>query len=230
MVDIFDENVPLPPVVFIPLTPALDARQVALIRKRVKKSNSILVWGHHCPWRKSSEVELAGFKLKYPERYARSPLMVNGKVSGESYTVGGFNGNFIASYECPARIEAQKQDKVIGRYANDGKPGLVKRQSNGIEEYINGAPGAFSPGFFRELARRKGVPVWSESDDVVVMAENGLLSVLCETGGRKQIKIPAGFSVSKCLTGQKFTVKNSILTIDAALDFEMFYFKLDKDK
>ena len=156
--------------------------------------------------------------------------MVNGKVAGESYTVDGFNGNFIASYECPARIEAQKQDKVIGRYANDGKPGLIKRQSNGIEEYINGAPGAFSPNFFRELARSKGVPVWSENDNVVVMAENGLLSVLCETGGRHQIKIPAGFSVSKCLTGQKFSVKDGILTIDAALDFEMFYFKLENNK
>ena len=95
-------------------------------------------------------------------------------------------------------------------------------------EYINGAPGAFNPVFFRILARKMGKEVLSDNENVIVLAENGMLSCVCERGGKIVVNIPAGFAVSKSLSGIKYQVRNRKLYFNAKNDFEVQSFKLIK--
>ena len=95
-------------------------------------------------------------------------------------------------------------------------------------EYINGAPGAFNPVFFRTLARKMGKEVLSDNENVIVLAENGMLSCVCERGGKIVVNIPAGFAVSKSLSGIKYQVRNRKLYFNAKNDFEVQSFKLIK--
>ena len=50
---------------------------------------------------------------------------------------------------------ARKNDKILGIYAGDKKAGFIERHVNGVLEFINGAPGAYSPEFFRKLSYPK---------------------------------------------------------------------------
>ena len=233
--DIFDSKLKLPEILYFPLLPEFSSAEISRLRARAEKSGSVIVWGHWRPRDGRRKNNFGGYELEIP---AKNPLAAlvstdpaagkKGFVCGESYTVGGFGGDFTAWYERPVRIRKQPQDKVLAVYANDRKPGLIERNVNGVTEYINGAPGAFNPVFFHTLARKMGKEVLSDNENVIVLAENGMLSCVCERGGKIVVNIPAGFAVSKSLSGIKYQVRNRKLYFNAKNDFEVQSFKLIK--
>ncbi|MBR7104388.1 MAG: beta-galactosidase [Lentisphaeria bacterium] len=234
--DIFDERLKLPKILFFPLIPAFSSEEISRLRDRARKSGSVIVWGHWKSRTGETKTNFAGYGLYVP---AKEPLSLlrsvdpasgvrKGAFSGEAYTVNAFGGRFITWYEKPCRILLQKGDRVLGVYANDGKPGFIRRDVNGSIEYMNGAPGAFAPAFFRTLARAAGTDVLSDNDNVIVMAENGLLTCICERGGRITVTVPAGFRVVASTDGRKYTLRGNKLIFTAADDFEVAGFKLSK--
>ena len=231
--DLFNAKLKLPPILFFPLLPELTEPELAHLRNMVKKSNSVIVWGAWRPFQFRSTGSFGGFDLTIPAKNALSPLICTdaeagstGSVMGESYTVGGFNGNFTAFYEKPCRIKAQPGDVILGVYASDRAPGMLKRSSSGITEYINGAPGAFTPAFFRNLAKKTGAEVLSENNHVIVLAENGMLTCVCERGGEITVNIPKNFRIGSSLSRIPFRVKNNQLTFSVKNDFEVQSFDL----
>lgn len=235
--DIFDPALKLPKIVCFPLLPEFTQEEIARLRARAREAGSVIVWGCWRPRVAASATDFAGFRLSVPPKGALSPLVSaaksitgvkDGTVLGESYTVPSLGGSFTAFYEKPARIEAEKGDRIAAVYLNDGRPGLIGRTRNGVTEYMNGAPGAFSPEFFRILARRQGADVLSDSNDVIVLAENGILTAVCCRGGEITVNIPRGFEVASSLTGMKYQVKDGRLLFRAANDFEVQSFKLAK--
>ena len=235
--DIFDPRLKLPKIVFFPLLPEFTQAEIARLRARARETGSVIVWGAWRPRVAASSTDFAGYALSVPGKGALSPLLSvdrgvtgigDGNVMGESYTVSNLGGNFIAYYEKPARIAAKPGDKIAAVYAADGRPGLIERRVNGVTEYMNGAPGAFSPDFFRILARRQGAEVLSDSSDVIVLAENGMLTVICCRGGEITVNIPRGFEVTSSLSGIGYTVRDGRLRFKAVNDFEVRSFKLRK--
>ncbi len=229
----------LPKILFFPLIPDFSPEELATLRTRAKAAGSLIVWGYYRPFRTGPSATFGGYELHYPPKNALSPLriadaentgMALETIIGESYTVSGINGDFTAFYETPARIAVRSGDKVLAFYSNDRTPGMILREENGIREIINAAPGAFSPQFFRHLAKRVGAQILNENDQLVVMAENGMLSVFCERGGNIEVTIPKGFKIVSCLTGHKYLVTGNKLQFEAGLDNETIFFKLVKIK
>ncbi|MBQ7207835.1 MAG: hypothetical protein IJS01_08565 [Lentisphaeria bacterium] len=235
--DIFDERLELPKIVYFPLLPEFGKEEISRLREKAAKSGSVIVWGAWRPRVAAASTVFAGYELAVPEKGALSALLsadpaVTGigkdAVLGESYTVPGLGGSFVAFYEKPARIVPAPGDKIAAVYANDRRPGLVERRVNGLVEYMNGAPGAFSPEFFRILARRQGGEVLSDSNDVVVLAENGMLTAVCCRGGEITVGVPRGFEVVSSLSGIGYAVREGRLRFRAENDFEVQSFKLVK--
>jgi hypothetical protein len=225
----------LPKILYFPLLPEFSSAEINRLRAIAAKSGSVIIWGHWRPRDGRRKICFGGYELEIPAKNPLAALIATdsaagkkGFVCGESYTVGGFSGDFTAWYERPARIKTLPQDKVLGVYANDRKAGFIERKVNGVTEYINGAPGAFDPEFFRTLARKLGKEVLSDNKNVIVLAENGMLTCVCERGGKIVVNIPSGFAVSKSLSGIKYQVKGGKLYFNAKNDFEVQSFKLIK--
>ena len=128
-------------------------------------------------------------------------------------------------YERCAVIKAGKDDIILGRYSDGSGVSAVMRNIDGVVEIANGAPGGFSPSFFRNAAKSLGAQILNERDDVVVFAESGVLSVFCDRGGDIVVRIPAGFKVVSSLTDKKYSVNADKLSF-RAFDGESAWFKL----
>jgi len=152
-----------------------------------------------------------------------------GKVMGESYTGFSWFGPFLMGYERCAAIKAEPGDTILARYSDGSGVAAVMREVDGVLEIANGAPGGFSPAFFRNAARALGAQILNERDDVVVFAESGVLSVFCDRGGDIEVNIPAGQKIVSCITGKEYEVRNGKLKFHS-FDGETTWFKLAKCK
>jgi len=236
--DIFREDLKLPKIIYFPLVPDFNAEQIRAIRARAKAAKSMIVWGYYRPFHATKTSDVAGFEYSYPERKTLAQSIATGegftagsagKVMGESYTGFSWFGPFLMGYERCAAIKAEPGDTILARYSDGSGVAAVMREVDGVLEIANGAPGGFSPAFFRNAARALGAQILNERDDVVVFAESGVLSVFCDRGGDIEVNIPAGQKIVSCITGKEYEVRNGKLKFHS-FDGETTWFKLAKCK
>ncbi len=235
--DALNPALQLPKILWFPLLPDFTEDEFALVRRRADESGSVIVWGYYRPFQVGTTAAVAGYDFTYEPGGAAAPLRagahaltsgLEGKILGESYSGFTYGGTFRMAYESPAHITCRPGDEVLATYDGSRAAGMILRKfESGRVEIANGAPGAFSPRFFRNLARQAGAEVFSDNDNVVVFAEAGMLSVACERGGEITVRIPAGSRVVACPTGQKWTTSpDGVLRFLAANDGEIAFFKL----
>jgi hypothetical protein len=77
-----------------------------------------------------------------------------------------------------------------------------------------GAPGCISPALIRNFAREAGMtPLMDNGSEIIVGA--GLLGVVATpAGGPQKVVLPQNYVIEKCITGQKYEVKDGVLTFD----------------
>ncbi|MDD4098368.1 MAG: hypothetical protein PHC30_06330 [Lentisphaeria bacterium] len=237
--DVLNPSLKMPKIVWFPFMPDFTADELAALRRRADESGSIIVWGYYRPFQAGTPSRVAGYDFTYLPDGAPAPLRaeaheltsgLENKVLGESYTGFTYGGTFRMAYERPAQVAVRPGDDVLATYDGSRAAGMVLRKfASGRIEIVNGAPGAFSPRFFRNLARKAGAEVLCENDNVVVFAEAGMLSVACERGGEIAVRLPAGCKVVACATGQSWTAgADGVLRFQAANDGEVAFFKLQR--
>lgn len=237
--DIFNPKLILPEVVVLPFFPAFGNKEISKLRKIADKSNSTIIWGYYCPIKKVGKVSIAGYNFVFPKklqgqvlRAAPSSLTegMENKILGRSYSAFSSWG-FFNWVGIPAMLEPQTGDEVLGFYQSASCPGMILRKYKNHSEIINGSPGAFSPQFFRNIARKQNLEILSDNDKLLVMAGNGILSILCEQGGKNlKVKIPDKLKVASSPTNHNYRVKNNMLYFDTDHNGEVAFFKLSKDK
>ncbi|MBQ6471988.1 MAG: hypothetical protein IJJ33_08390 [Victivallales bacterium] len=236
--DALNPALPLPKLLYFPFMPNFTEAEFTALRSRAAKAGSIIIWGYFRPIVQTQTTTLGGFTYRYPVRQdsPRPPLIaanheltrgLEGKVLGKSYTALTYFHTLIMDYEIPAVLDTLAGDELLARYP-DGEPGMILRRcaEDGRIEIANGAPGALSPGFLRNLARQVGAHVLCDNDDVVAFASAGTLAVSCERGGDITIHLPPGMSVQKCVTGHQWSEQDGDLRFHTPLDGDNAIFKL----
>lgn len=236
--DIFHESFIFPKIIVFPLMPDLTVEQLATLRRKAAAAGSSIIWGFYRSSQKIDATTIYGYRLTYPVAMAyrqlraiQSPLSngMENLIIGRSYSAYDANG-FYQWFGIPAVIQPEPGDKILAVYQPEQLPGMIMRQVGGVTEIINGAPGAFSPQFFRNIAAANNIEILSTNDNMVVMAENGILSILCERGGSNlQVMVPSGLKIVSSPTGHHYHFAAPKLTFDAPNDGEMVYFKMAKD-
>jgi len=236
--DALNPALPLPKLLYFPFVPEFTEAEFAALRSRAAKAGSIIIWGYYRPFVQTQTTSLGGFTYRYPIRKdnPRPPLIaasheltkgLEGKVLGKSYTALTYFHTLIMDYEIPAVLDCLDGDELLARYP-DGEPGMILRRfaPDGRIEIANGAPGALSPRFLRNLARQVGAHVLCDNDDVMAFASAGTLAVTCERGGDITLHLPSDMAVQKCMTGHQWSEQNGELRFHTPLDGDNAIFKL----
>ena len=236
--DALNPDLPLPKLLYFPFVPDFTEAEFAALRSRVAKAGAIIIWGYYRPFVQTQTTNLGGFTYRYPIRKdnPRPPLIatsheltkgLEGKVLGKSYTALTYFHTLIMDYEIPAVLDCLDGDELLACYP-DGEPGMILRRfaPDGRIEIANGAPGALSPRFLRNLARQVGAHVFCDNDDVMVFASAGTLAITCERGGDITLHLPSDMAVQKCLTGHQWSEQNGELRFHTPLDCDNALFKL----
>jgi len=91
---------------------------------------------------------------------------------------------------------------------------VVRRQEEGLTQWIIGRPGALSPELVRHWARQAGFQPLSDTDDELWLG-SGILTMYTDRGGPRTIRLPRNITVTTSPTGHAFTVTDEGFTFTA---------------
>ena len=215
--EVYKDSFQLPKICIFPLPLEMTPQKADKIRTKAKIQKAIVIWGfgpgrmtsfadkseHIIPFRVKPAPETAG---KLLQTHRDHPLLKGWEDKLLGSYVGRLDGLGLI-YPWPYggySVQPETGVTVLARYAGTQIDGLAVSEKNGLIEIFNGAPGGFSPQFFRNLAALAGCQPLSDDDSLEIYCGSGLLSVYADTGGVKQIYLPKGVEVRVSLTGHKF--------------------------
>ncbi|MDW7657013.1 MAG: hypothetical protein SCM11_07545 [Bacillota bacterium] len=118
-----------------------------------------------------------------------------------------------------------KRIDVLGQYADNAQPALVLRQRSDAYDAWSGAglvPGAV----LRELARKAGVFIYSETDDPIY-ANRGLFGLYTHQAGQRTVRFPNNVILQNVYqTERQLTTHDGCITLDCS-DNEMHLFMIN---
>ena len=229
--DVFHPDLKLPKLVIFPLQPDFTQTQISELREKARRCGSLIIWGYPLLRRRAEKLDRCGFHLQFRSDLScrRPRLLSNGKLLGRGYRAMG--SSWFQWHEgSPACIVTEPGDTVLATYGENGPAAIVLRDRNGVKEIFNGAPGAYSPAFLRQIAGLCGATYLSDEDNQVVVAANGFVSVLCERGGKHSFRIPDGMEITASPSAHAFQIKNGILSFQSEMDGGTAIFRLRKVK
>ena len=204
----------------------MTAEEAAKIRKLYGNSNRIIIWVGRAGYLPGGNIEtvrkITNFNIEKIENL-KAPLvdLRNGKILWEpAFFAGGFPEN--------AWCVNDKNATPLAKYLGTEYVGLAMKKYPSHTEIYLGQPGSLSPDLIREFARKVGIKVVQQENDLCVMG-GGLLEIgaMVKAGPRK-IFFPNNVKNLKCLTGQKIIEKGKDYIVvdmpykDAAI-FKMEY-------
>ena len=212
------------------VTPEIDA----LINTKLRRNGNLLIfpWGNgflnsaHQVDPQAVE-QLTGIKVKadYPSATVREINIVPGAVAPalDNAKIGS-RDRYNMTAELPVFVSADKQAKVLGRFA-DGGAALV-RKNFGHYETVLGAVGNLTPALVREFCRSKGVHVYVDNDYDFVATEGNYLSVHSGAGGKKQVLLPEKIAGLRNVESGEVLPVNGKVAIIPLVDDETAVFEI----
>jgi hypothetical protein len=160
--------------------------------ERLKKDGNVLVFLYAPGVYADKGIDIGAMEKLTGIRLARSAKPPALRVSIKAAR-GEFAGCDGVSYGPGRKIDPafhsiDEKAQVLGRLP-DGTAGLVVKDCGGWTSVYSAAPN-LPPAFFRALARKAGVHVYLEADDLVWAARD-VLAVSVNRKGRREVRLPA---------------------------------------
>lgn len=156
--------------------------------------------------------ELTGIKLEELEEMGETHLIVK---QGE-YNRSGKDLCFGMHQILTPMFSAEEEDcsVVVGRYKKSGKAGLVvkeRKNKNGFDAWsaVGSIPGAV----LKELARKAGAFVYSETDEPIY-ANRSMIGYFSHTGGKRVLKVPYEGKLMELYTKKEYLIENGRVNLE----------------
>ena len=181
----------------------MDAATARKIRQVYGNKKRVIVW-NYLPgiFSGNNPAEITGFKIYPNPSVDRKPLSI---IPGEDPLIrklGGFNTN-ISTLRAGIQYAVNDPQAKILAYYRDTKVGAmaVKRYPDHTEVWI-GQAGAFTPQFYRNLAKAAGITPVITSDEPTYLGY-GMIGMQASYAGEKEFILPEDFASYTVFTGQK---------------------------
>ena len=185
---------------------ALNDQEVKQVRKHACKPGNVVVWMYAPGIVKDGSIStadiinLTGIEIKETSQ-----------GTGEIVLSDGSTFNAQHGHLEPSFVVIDPQAEVLARYAS-GNGVAVAFKKIGQWTSVYSSVLQLPASMLRELARRAGVHIYSDADDIVT-AGNGVVGIHACGDGERRIKLPTRCRVSDCLSGGTLSVRSSECSI-----------------
>jgi hypothetical protein len=174
----------------------LDQKQMAGITKHACRKGSTVVWMYAPGIVRDGKMESK--HVQEVVDILLTPAQATGEVlleaTGDKFSAG--HGKLT-----PMFAVSDKDARVIAKYAEGGEVAVAAKEVGGWTSVYCGLL-QLPPSILRDLARKAGVHIYSDQNDVV-MAGNGFVGIHASSAGAKTVTMPSECEAVDAITGQK---------------------------